>query len=133
MQVSSEIIAVLDKVANYMGTAIDWTKDNVLAYIQELMGKYVSYKLYISTVWFFVAVLVTILLSVWLALRIYKVRHSEEYDMYYVNFWVPTYIMILIGVLVFGCLAAFTYLNDILQCITIPEKVFFDYVMGYIE
>lgn len=132
MQVSNEIIAVLDKVANYMGTAIDWTKDNVLAYIQELMSKYVSYKLCTSIVWFFVAVLVTILLSVWLALCIYKVRHSEEYDMYYVNFWVPIYVMILIGVLVFGCLAAFTYLNDIIQCITIPEKVFYDYVMGCI-
>lgn len=129
MKVSSEIIAVLDEVSNRIGTAIDWGKDNVLAYIQELMGKYVSYRLCTSIVWFFVAVLITILLSVMLALRIHKVRYDENYDMYEVNFWVPIYAMILIGVLIFGCIVSFSYLNDIIQCITIPEKVFYDYIM----
>lgn len=133
MQVSSEITAVLDDVSNRMGVAIDWAKDNVLAYIQELMSKYVSYRLCTSIVWFFIAVLVTILLSVLLVLRIHKVRYGEEYDMYDVNFWIPIYVMILIGVLIFGCMVAFAYLNDIIQCITIPEKVFYDYVVGCIR
>ena len=39
MNASEQIIAVLDKLGEQMGIAIDWTGANVLPYIQDLIGR----------------------------------------------------------------------------------------------
>ena len=55
MQVSDQIIQVLDAVCKKMGVAIDWTLDwtqsTIIPYVQQLMGKIVAYELWTSIVW----------------------------------------------------------------------------------
>ena len=40
---SEEIIKVLDYFADKLGIAIDWTTENVMPYIEEVFGKFVTY------------------------------------------------------------------------------------------
>ena len=55
---SEEVIKILDALTEKFGLAIDWTSANVLPYLQQLCGKYVTYEIatsvdvnwYLSTV-----------------------------------------------------------------------------------
>lgn len=43
MEMSDQIIKVLDEVCKRFGLVIDWSKDNVLPYVQELAHKIIMY------------------------------------------------------------------------------------------
>ena len=40
---SDEIIKVLDYIADKLDIAIDWTAENVIPYVEEVVGKFVTY------------------------------------------------------------------------------------------
>ena len=48
---SEEIIKVLDNLGEKFGIAIDWTSQNVMPYIQELMNRYRSYFITSCAIW----------------------------------------------------------------------------------
>lgn len=53
---SEEVIKVLDALAEKFGLAIDWTSANVLPYLQQLCGKYVTYEITTSVVWMLIGI-----------------------------------------------------------------------------
>ena len=61
MTVSSQIIEVLDSLCEKAGIAIDWTAENVLPYIQELAGKFVSFEAATSIAWILLVVIPTLI------------------------------------------------------------------------
>ena len=42
---SEEIIKVLDDLGDRFGIAIDWTSENVLPYLQNLMDRFITYNI----------------------------------------------------------------------------------------
>lgn len=45
MEVSDQIIKVLDKIAEQIGLAIDWTQENVVPYVKDLLARYATMQL----------------------------------------------------------------------------------------
>ena len=41
---SEEIIKVLDDLGSRFGLAIDWSSQNVMPYLEDLMGRFIAYK-----------------------------------------------------------------------------------------
>lgn len=54
MEVSEQIIQVLDAVCDKLGVVIDWSQKNVLPYAQDLMRRVVLLEILTSTVWIIV-------------------------------------------------------------------------------
>lgn len=50
MSVSEEIIKVLDDLGNRLGIAIDWTKDNVVPYVQDLTTRYAQMQITLNII-----------------------------------------------------------------------------------
>lgn len=48
---SEEIIKVLDNLGEKFGIAVDWTSQNIMPYIQELMNRYRSYFITSCVIW----------------------------------------------------------------------------------
>lgn len=48
---SEEIIKVLDYITDKLGVAIDWTAENVMPYIEEVIGKFVTYNIVKCSFW----------------------------------------------------------------------------------
>ena len=51
MTVSDQIIAVMNDLCQKFGIAIDWSQENVIPYLTELAGKYISYEIATSIAW----------------------------------------------------------------------------------
>ena len=45
MQISDEIIKVLEYLCTKIGLTIDWTSSNVLPYVEQLCGKFVKWEI----------------------------------------------------------------------------------------
>lgn len=130
---SDEIIKVLDNLGQKFGIAIDWTSQNVLPYLQDLMNRFIGYKNVVAIVWIIISI--TMLgLSVFGLIKLIKWRKSDKYDDSYLSndgiFFrcILTTIIILI-ISFFIVLACNT--QGLIQNIFIPELSILDYITYY--
>ena len=118
MQVSDQIIAVLDNLCQKFGIAIDWSQQNILPYLQTLAGKYITYEICTSITW---CVIMAIIMAISLVLT--KMAFKSDCE----EFMVFGTIATILAVVMFLLVAA-TQAFDIVECLTIPEKTLIEYV-----
>lgn len=128
MTVSDQIIAVLDDLAAKVGTTIDWAAENIVPQI-ELMGeKYVTYELYTSIAWG-VWMLVVSLIFYTVAAIMHKKAVGVCYDDERFVSWAAVISWVIFGAVLFSTIMVIgTQIFDIIECCTIPEKVFLEYL-----
>ena len=112
MQVSDQIVAVLDDLCKRFGVVIDWSQENVIPYAQELAGKYIKYEIGTSVAW---CVLIGVVLIVVVAIM--KFAYKESIKELEVVMTVITVVIAIILILVVG-----KQTFDIIECCAIPEK-----------
>lgn len=80
---SSEMINVLNKLAEKFGVMIDWTSDNLAPYLTELYSRIVTYNRFVYTAGEIIGAVVLIVCGV-LIYRMYKRARNEwgEYGVF---------------------------------------------------
>ena len=120
---SEEVIKILDALAEKFGLAIDWTSANVLPYLQQLCGKYVTYEIATSIVWMLIGICLLFVgkYAIGKAKQYWKKYKEDTYS----DYDVATVILgILAGcVIVGGIIVILCQTFDIITCITFPEKI----------
>lgn len=106
-----EIIKVLDNLAQKFGIAIDWTSDNVLPYLQDLMTRYAKYICFTSIMWLIIGILIVIGFIV--AMVVYF--KATDYTDGIIAFLLSIGIAIGGGVIICQTI-------DIIEVVTIPER-----------
>ena len=119
---SDEIIKILDDLGQRFGIAIDWSSQNVMPYLQDLISRYIKYETMTSIMWVVIGVIVA-LLGVIVA---YKGFKSDDPDS--VGFAVIFMLVAIasIVVIVRQC-------SDIITANTIPEKMIYEYLNNSIS
>ena len=120
---SEEVIKVLDALAEKFGIAIDWTSANVLPYLQQLCGKYVTYEIATSVVWILIGICLLfvgkyVIEKAKQCWKKYKENTYSDYDCGTIMLGILAGCVIIGGIAVILCQTF-----DIVTCITFPEKV----------
>ena len=107
---SDAIIKVLNELCDKFGIAIDWTSDNVVPYLQDLMVRYSKYVCYTSIMWLVIGLIIMVVFAVLL----YKYLKQEHRD---------GLIAFLLGCgMLLGAWDTVNQIMDIIEITTIPEK-----------
>lgn len=120
---SEEVIKILDALAEKFGLAIDWTSANVLPYLQQLCGKYVTYEIVTSVVWVLIGVCLLfvgkyVIEKAKYCWKKYKEERYSDYD------FGAILLGVLAGCAIIGGIVVILYQTfDIVTCITFPEKI----------
>lgn len=117
MQISDQIIEVLNYLGEKLGVSIDWTSENVWPYVQTLFGKYINWEIATSIVWLVVGIALIIL-----AIISFKGARNPNIDdegFLYVFFAI---------LLISGIIMIFFQIFDIIKCIYIPELQIYEYI-----
>lgn len=117
MQISNEIIEVLDYLCDKFGIAIDWTNQNIMPYLEQLFTKFIAWELSTSIAYIVIFAIVAVIFTVVL---IWSARINEELT----EILVIPIVLIIIGLIVGIGVQVF----DIIECNVFPEKVLFDYI-----
>lgn len=134
MTVSDQIIAVLNDLCAKFGLAIDWSAENVVPYIQDVCSRLVRYEVLTSiAVCVVFASVLGVMYGMWqyfekraqkeLEKRSYS-GYSESAMFFQVVFWIFVFVYIII----LSC-----QIFDIIGCLTIPEKMIFEYVSSILN
>ena len=57
---SEEIIKVLDELGKRFGIVIDWSNQNIIPYLQELLKRFICYRNITACVWIIISIAMTI-------------------------------------------------------------------------
>lgn len=114
---SDEIIKILDDLGQRFGIVIDWSSENVMPYLQDLVGRFTSYEIATSIMWMIVG-LIFLLAGIIFSFKIVKSKNSDIHAL--ILFSV---ILAVIGIVIIMC-----QISDIITCCTIPEKMIFEYL-----
>lgn len=125
MNISQEIINVLDYLGRKFGMAIDWTSENVMPYIEDLCSRYIQFEINTSIAWIICCVGVMILAGIiWAISGIVHARSQGDIaegiacvSMF--CFWMSLAISVIVGMY---------QVYNIIECCFLPEKVILEYL-----
>lgn len=129
MQISSEIINILEYLGNKFGIVIDWTSGNVLPYLEQLCEKFINYKIATSIIWMILAIVLCVPCPIlFRQLNKHKdfgVEHCYCGDDNLGRTWAYIGVIILCIIVVTIIIAQ---VFSIVECTIFPEKVIYDYI-----
>lgn len=76
---SEEIIKVLDELGKRFGIVIDWSNQNIIPYLQELLKRFICYQNITACIWIIISIAMTIS-GVVMIRFLNKWRKSDNYD-----------------------------------------------------
>lgn len=135
--VSNQIIEVLNALCEKFGIAIDWTSQNVMPYVQELVKKAVNYELWTSVGWFLIWAIFIFsffkLIHWYIKNRYNKNNKIIEFitdNEYY--FWMSSSLFLIFGGIwtIISIIGVITQVMDIITCLTFPEKIVFNMIQS---
>jgi uncharacterized protein YacL len=129
MEVSDQIIKVLDNLGQKFGIAVDWTQSNIMPYIQQLGQRIVNYELWTSVVWL-ILMIIMFIISIFVLKK--SIKNVSSYDE---GKYVPSVFGIIFSIvgLIVSIFVMVSQTLDIVTCLTLPEKVIFEFVRQYIH
>jgi hypothetical protein len=117
MNVSEQIIEVLNYLGRQLGMTIDWTAENVLPYVNTLCEKFITWE--ISTSWMWIGIMGALVILSLIASIVCDFDGME---------WL---------IFAFVCMGAFIVIcvqvYDIITCYVFPEKAIYDYIKELIQ
>lgn len=131
---SEEIIKILDDLGKRLGVAIDWSNQNIIPYLQELMGRFIAFRNVQTIIWISIFLIVTGL-SIFGLVKLIKWRKSDKYDKGFCSddpfvFWMS--IAGIVCVLLVASVVIICNTFGICQNIFLPEITVIDYIQAYL-
>lgn len=131
MNVSEQIINVLDNLCQKFGIAIDWSAQNVLPYIKELMARFINWEIAVSIIWI---VLGVVMIIIGTTSTRYIWKRKDKYDYFGdPDEGITWGFIVSIALVVIGVLVSLVQCFDIVEAIYLPEKTIYDFINYQID
>lgn len=134
---AEEIIQVIDALCSKFGIAIDWSAENVIPYITELSSRYANYVI-VSNAIYLVIYAIFIFAGVKSVKWIIKTTNGD-FDDWSIEHEVEAIVFIVFAIIYaiimfsYSLILIFCIIPEIIQAVTMPEIVFFNKVMSYLN
>lgn len=134
MQLSDQIIQVLEYLAEKMGVTIDWSQRNVLPYVRQICEKYIRYEITTSVMWMIVGSMFVASTIWWrkaygICMKKYDAAgRLSDWDGAAFLCIATSVVCVIIGIIMILYQA-----HDIMRCIFLPEAQIYTYIKSLIE
>lgn len=126
MSFSNEVITLIDELAARCGIVIDWTAENVVPYLIDLGTRFVTFMTWRSVLSIVLTVSM-LLFSILILRKGIKMSVTGKNENICVTI-LSVGILSTIFCIVLNLVAIPSFINQILECQFLPEKIIFDYL-----
>lgn len=125
---SEEIIKVIDELGKRFGIVIDWSNQNIIPYLQELLKRFICYRNITACVWITISIAM-IIGGIVMVKFLNKWRKSENYDSDYDDEAIAAVGYIFsICIIALGIGLIIGNILEITKNICMPEMVVYEYI-----
>ena len=128
MNVSGQIIEVLNDLCKKFGMAIDWSSENVLPYLNELCGRFINFEIYTSIFW--MILILVICMICWIVfIATFKGAKAVEWDdCYFITIINVVALIAGIALFIISMIVIGAQAFDIIEAKYLPEKTIYDFI-----
>ena len=143
---AEEIIKIINELCAKFGIAIDWTSQNVMPYLQELMGRIVKYKIIGNSIGLGIGILMILFVIIFGIVLIRNYRYSRNLDKDTVffesygtgaspdpNVTGEVAIAISIICLILGGIVTAVCIDEIIKWVFVPELGLYEYITNFVK
>lgn len=128
MSFSSEIITLIDELAARFGIVIDWTAENIMPYLIDLGTRFVTFMTWRSVLG--IVLMVSMLLfSIFILRKGIKMSIAGKNEDICVTI-LSIGVIATIFCIILNLVVVPSFINQILECKFLPEKIILDYLKG---
>lgn len=125
---NEELIKALTELANKFGIAIDWTSQNALPYVQELMNKIIRFEIATSIMWLVMG-LMFIVSAYWMIKLVKFCQQKNKEQPYEIwDLWAGLAIGLTVLFPIIGVCVIFQQVYDFILCNILPEVIVLRYL-----
>ena len=127
---SEEIIKILDDLGRRFGILIDWSSENILPYLQDLMSRFIKYDIAIN-IFVIIFGIIFLIITIFAIRKIIKDKKEIQYYEL-LDEGMPQFFIICISIIIM--LYTFsTGPTKIIQDIYLPEKSIYEYIKSEVQ
>lgn len=132
---SSQIIEILNNLAERFGIFIDWTDQNIIPYLTEITNKVVNYEFYSRIYILGILSLICISFIIPSSLIIFKLYKNKQLDMDNDPISILWFVILILSLFVLFIVIVifFLQLPTLIACKVFPEKIVFNYISELIN
>ena len=124
---SEEIIKVLDELGKRFGIVIDWSNQNIIPYLQELLKRFICYRNITACVWIILSIAMTIS-GVGMIRALNRWRKSDDYGDYDDDMLVGLGYIFSVFIVALGIGLIIGNVFGIIKNVCMPEMVIYEYI-----
>lgn len=129
MEFSQNVIEIFDDLCERIGIAIDWSAENIMPYIKDLLERFIRFEIGTSIFYIVLSIFVCIVVGI-ISIVSYKPAKEIDHDPDFISTWVNWISTIAIVLLSIGSIIVIgNQVYDIIQAIYLPEKTLYDFIM----
>lgn len=130
---SEEIIKILDDLGNRLGIAIDWTSNNVMPYLQDLMQRFIGLKNTQALIWIIISLVIILVIALIIVKTIKYIKKQEKSDYEYEDkvFYIVMADLIIGFIALAFAITMFCNIFGLLQNIYTPEITIINYITSH--
>lgn len=129
---NEEIIKNLDKVAQKLDITIDWTNQNIVPYLQDLLGRFINFQNSCAILWIIIStvslIALLIIVSKYFKLIKEKYKENQGYDIMMDDPVIFTISIILICSIIGSIIILLCNIFGLVQNIYLPELTLIKYL-----
>lgn len=137
-QISNEVVKVLNALCDKFGLAVDWSSQNFLPYAEELMGKFINWKIHNAI--FFMTIGVILLILCPLMYKAFKKfnkasKNCEFFEDEYYSYLIGQILSViaLIAFIIIGIIMIVHNTYYLIKLQSFPELVLLEYLKNYLN
>lgn len=124
---SEEIIKVLDELGKRFGIVIDWSNQNIIPYLQELLKRFICYRNITACVWIIISIAITIS-GVVMIRSLNRWRKSDDYGDYDDDMLVGLGYIFSVFIIALGIGLIIGNMFGIIKNVCMPEMAIYEYI-----
>ena len=124
---SEEIIKVLDELGKRFGIVIDWSNQNIIPYLQELLKRFICYRNITACVWIILSIAMTIS-GVGMIRALNEWRKSNDYGDYHDDILVELGYIFSVLIIALGIGLIIGNVFGIIKNVCMPEMAIYEYI-----
>ena len=129
MSFSNELIKVLDDLGRRFGIVIDWSNENIMPYLKDLVSRFINWEIVTSIIWLILGVS---FIGVFVYLLIKSVKKLKNCNYGDEDGWIFLFVISVIFIII-GIIISFVQIFDIARVVYLPELQLYNYISSFIS
>lgn len=138
--VADQIIEVLNAICEKLGVVIDWTSQNVVPYLLELVDKMVKYRLFKSWIYLILFSIIFVVIAVVFKKSFIRIDYDKDGNvkkttkltlLNYLDYVDGVFVFVLAVIWILDIIFIIVNILNIGECYYFPEKAALDYIRSF--